>query len=130
MRRSKTDYRTLTSMELQERIYELRKKGMNQYEIAAELGIARSTVWQHLERAYKAHAEALADERQHVVELELQRADALLGALWTAAEGGDTKAANEVRKLGGFAPVKVQTLPELTDDQIRQQLQDKLKGTT
>jgi transcriptional regulator with XRE-family HTH domain len=107
---------------------ELRKKGLTYREIAAKEGVSHSTVQEAVVRRL---SDTVAEPANSLRELELERLDALLKAVWTAAELGDPDAVASALKvmaqrhklLGLEAPSKVHhSFDQMTDEQLQAEL--------
>src|SRR5690242_13329188 len=97
MSESKTSKRRLTAADRQLKALELRKAGKSYPAIAAELG------WAGPSGAYRSVSMALKnitrEPSKQLVELEVQRLDDLLGAVWGKAMEGDGGAIDRALRI-------------------------------
>jgi hypothetical protein len=93
----KTGERAIAIHDRQRRALEFRRDGCGYQEIADKLGYASKS------GAFKAVIAALRQTLQEpadaVRQLELERLDAMLHAIWPSAQGGDLKAVDAVVRL-------------------------------
>ncbi len=88
---------TTAVLEKRARAVELASSGLTYDQVAVELGYAnRSGAWKAVRAALSAReAEDVAQYRQ----LNLERLDALLAAVWERALGGDVRAIGQARAI-------------------------------
>jgi predicted DNA-binding protein (UPF0251 family) len=115
MGKSKVSPARVIALEREKRALELRRMGYRYDQIAEALGISQNTAWNAVQRAFK-RACCLVDEEARVQrELDLQRLDAALAAIWPKVRQGNTAAVDRLvrllerrsRLLGLDAPTEV-----------------------
>lgn len=89
MTRSKTGGAELARIQRDERVYELRLKGLTIREIASEIGCGSTTVARAVQRI-STEARARRDEaKEALVQIEVDRIDAMQRGAWDRAVGKD-----------------------------------------
>jgi len=94
---------------------QLRIQGLNNEDIAKELGIARTSVGRTIKNALAVLAKETAELGEEYRELQLQRVDQLIEALWEKAAGGHLPTVDRINTLmrrqaalaGVDAPVQI-----------------------
>ena len=89
-------------------------QGLTYKEIGEVVGLAPSTVGEHIETARKVATEEMKDLAKQLRLIEDGRLEAATDALWDAVESGDTKAVDSWIKVHG-ARVKLWGLSEITE---------------
>ena len=90
---------TIVRLEADHEALMLRREGLNYLEIADRLGVSVSTAHARVRRSFdRARAENTESARE-VIELELERLDAMLHAIWPAAEAGNLRAVGTSLKI-------------------------------
>lgn len=78
----------------------MRRRGMDNFEIAKRLNMSKSTVAKVVGSALEAASITVGHgQRREALMLELQRLDDLQDAMWDGATGGDPRAAEAVLKI-------------------------------
>lgn len=83
----------------EERILELRIRGLSHTKIAAKLDLDQSTVTRALQRAMTRMIESTREKAEQVRDLEATRLDQMLDGVWEGATHGDVQAIDAVVKL-------------------------------
>lgn len=121
------DLSKATVKEHQRRALELRLTGMSHRAIAEALGVSdHTTIGKRVNTALK---EITREPAEAVRDMELERLDRMLVAIWDKVAGGDVAALDRALKiqdrraryLGLDAPTKTQEVPmaSLTDEQLK-----------
>ena len=126
-RTSSTAGRRLTAREREQKAVQLRRAGMSYDAIAKSLACTRSAAFKAVGRVFTRLAREAREDAAGLRELEVQRLDALLVAVWPAAAKGDLGAVDRALRiaerraklLGLDEPVKTQigALPTIWDVQ-------------
>lgn len=96
MARARTSKASIEKAQKQEQILNLRLAGASIRSIAEKLKIPKSTVQRYAEQAIN---EVKREPAELVVDMELQRLDALLLGVWKDAVTGDTKAISAALRI-------------------------------
>jgi transcriptional regulator with XRE-family HTH domain len=142
---SSTSARRMTAAERRVEVLRLRRSGMTQHQIAAQLGIAQCTVSQALKAALAAFKQQERDDADLLIALECERLDALLRAHWTAASRGHLGATDRCLRiinqrcdlLGLNAPNRHEVTgkgglplaPKVTPEQLKMMAEEILAGS-
>jgi hypothetical protein len=102
------------SIERRAKALEMRKSGMTYRAIGAALGVSQCMAHKDVHHVIDILAREARETAEAIREIELERLDAMLAALWPAVEAGDTSsistalrvAERRARLLGLDAPVK------------------------
>ena len=78
---------------------QLRKAGVGYADIGTALGISTAGAYKSVMRALELLAEKTNENAEHVRDIELQRLDAMLKALWPRVLSGDEKAIDRVLRI-------------------------------
>lgn len=87
----------LKGVELDEKVHELRRRGHTFLEIGHELEVGTTTAWRAYHRQIRRSPESATVEEAR--ELELERLDGMLRAMYAKAEAGDHLAVDRVLKI-------------------------------
>lgn len=96
---SKTGARRIDSRELERQAFEMRKAGHSYASISAATGVTRQAAHAAVTRVLKKLSEETNADAEHVRALELDRLDAILAGIWSAAIGGDVDAIDRVLRI-------------------------------
>jgi len=89
---SQVSARRLQALQRQLQALELRRQGRRYDEIAEMLGVSLSSAWRLVHRAYQRSLKLADDEAEMQRQLDLQRLDAALAAIWPAVKAGELAA--------------------------------------
>ena len=108
----------------------LRKEGKSYVEIGAQMDVSPQRAYQIVKKHMDKLREEVTEEAEACRQLDLDRLDSMIQAVWGSAKGGDTKACDTVLKiisqrsklLGLEAPAKIQVdLDTMNLEQLREE---------
>lgn len=145
MSESTTSARKMRAAERRVEALRLRRAGMTQHQIAAQLGISQPQVSAALKMALSEFRRQELVDAQNLIALECERLDALLRGHWPAASKGHLGATDRVLRiittraelLGLNAPNKHELfgkggsplVPQVTPEQLRRMAEEILAGS-
>jgi len=83
---------TAQALEKRTRALELRRAGLTYRQIGEQIGLSSTAAWKHVKTGIDAARAEIAETGAEVLELELDRLDGMLRALWPKVLAGDTDA--------------------------------------
>lgn len=117
-----TAAKQLATLERRREVMALRIKGTSIGDIALALGLSKSTVHGHVKRALEDAVKADKDSTNRFRQLNLQRFEALLVALWPHATGGQVVTRKRTHKDGSVTETTINTLDTKAAREVRQVL--------
>ncbi len=97
--RQKTSKTAIKGASRQRQCVRLRRRGWTYQQIGDELGITAATAYEHVSKALAKVRAETHEKATEIVEMELQRIDAMIKGLADKAEEGDVQAVDRVIKL-------------------------------
>jgi DNA-binding Lrp family transcriptional regulator len=124
----RTINKKLASWEINYKIFELRKAGASNRQIAKQLGIAESNVFQRLRRVFNLLQTKITATIQEERKMDLERLDSCMLAIWNRCRDGDVIAIRTLchiidlraRLLGTYAPTRIDLGSEKLENQVIQ----------
>jgi DNA-binding CsgD family transcriptional regulator len=98
---SQVSARRLQALQRQLQALELRRQGKRYEEIAEALGVSISSAWRLVHRAYKRSVKLADEEAEMQRQLDLQRLDVALAAIWPAVQAGELAAIDRLVSILG-----------------------------
>lgn len=112
----------LEALERRKEVMSLRIQGRSIGDIADQLQLSKSTVHGHIKRALEDAVKADLDSTARYRQLNLQRFEALLSALWPHATGGQVVTRKRTHKDGSVTETTINTLDTKAAREARQLL--------
>lgn len=89
----------LSKAERERRALDLRKQGFFYHEIGSQLGVSEASAYQDVKRALRAIIDERNEHGDELLQIEIQRLDAALNAIWPKVEKGDESAVDRLIKI-------------------------------
>jgi len=133
---SKTSKRRVITRDREQLAFELRKQGLGYAAIGTKLGVSMQAAHQMVQRKLAEIAELTNKDAEKVLEMELERLDALWNGLWPKAKKGNTQAVEKAVKvmarraalLGLDAPTKSDVNHNVNAEMTTYQIPDNGRG--
>jgi hypothetical protein len=97
--RHNSKYKDLNETERQLKSLELRRTGAHYSDIATALGCSKATAYRDVKRHLDDVRQECREKAEEINDIELERLDTALAAIWTKVEQGDCKSIETMLKI-------------------------------